>query len=420
MTAGDTEHRVTIDPTLVISGRVTDAETGRPVPAFRLVRGFELSNNRGFVWIEQELVEYRDGRYSLSYTELQDGYAVRIEAPGYKPADSRVFKSGETTPTFDFALTRATADDLLTGVVVRPDGRPAAGAEVALATPEHPLIFENESFRFGRGNGMSFAKAGPDGRFAFDKPPGAYLLAATSDAGYGEARPDEIARSGKIAMKAWGKVRGRARIGRRPAADQTITLMRRNDRPAGPNGVNTFYNIETRTDAQGNFTSDRVIPGALQVARVVITEYGNGMRQHMGCWQEPVDVAPGQAVLTHIGGRGRPVIGRVAVKAPPGVTIDWRRNEPATIQKRQALNLLGEDPHRFDRFAAGLDHDGRFRIDDVPPGSYELERLTVAWRTPHDPRSIRRYLRGLLPPSPMRTLHTPLRSSAPRSIATHS
>ena len=30
------------------------------------------------------------------------------------------------------------------------------------------------------------------------------------------------------------------------------------------------------------------------------------------------------------------------------------------------------DSHQFDRFAAGLDKDGRFRIDDVPPGYYEL------------------------------------------------
>ena len=101
------------------------------------------------------------------------------------------------------------------------------------------------------------------------------------------------------------------------------------------------------------------------------------MSQHMGCWQEPVDVAPGQTVLVHIGARGRPVVGRVVLQAAPGVRpVDWRQNRPATIEKARVFNplqgLLGKDPHQFDRFAAGLDKDGRFRIDDVPPGHYEL------------------------------------------------
>src|SRR5262249_36010182 len=38
------EQVITLDPELVISGRVTDAATGRPVPAFRLIRGVVFAN----------------------------------------------------------------------------------------------------------------------------------------------------------------------------------------------------------------------------------------------------------------------------------------------------------------------------------------------------------------------------------------
>ena len=121
-----------------------------------------------------------------------------------------------------------------------------------------------------------------------------------------------------------------------------------------------------------------MIPGAGEVARVVVTELGNGMPQHMGCWQEPVDVAPGQTVLVHIGGRGRPVVGRVVLQAAPGVRpVDWRQNRPATIEKAAGLQPIagaprqGSPPVRPVR-RRGLDKDGRFRIDDVPPGHYEL------------------------------------------------
>ena len=37
--AADREQIVTLHPELVITGRVSDAETGRPLPKFRLIRG---------------------------------------------------------------------------------------------------------------------------------------------------------------------------------------------------------------------------------------------------------------------------------------------------------------------------------------------------------------------------------------------
>ena len=371
LTPTDAEQVVTLDPELVITGRVTDAATGRPVPTFRLVRGLVFSNNPRVSWMVQDEAEFTGGRYTIKHVEPYAGYAVRVEATGYKPADSRVFTPGEAAQSFDFVLTRAGAADLLTGVVLRPDGQPAAGAEVALATRDHPLVFEMEQVRFSRSNGMSFAKTGPDGRFMFDAPDGPYLLAAMSDDGYAESR----AKSGTLALQAWGKVKGLAFIGRQRAANQTINIGRRGYQP-DLHGVNAFYGLNTRTDAQGRFLFDRVIPGASEVARVVVTDFGNGSQQHMGCWQEPVDVAPGQTVLVHIGVRGRPVVGRVVLPAAPGGHVDWRQNRPATIEKARVRNplqgLFGQDPRQYDRFAASLDKDGWFRVDDVPPGHYEL------------------------------------------------
>jgi beta-lactamase regulating signal transducer with metallopeptidase domain len=379
------EHTITLDPVLVISGRVTDAATGRPVPSFRVVQELVFSNSPRVDWLEQQAAAFSDGQYTIKQSEPYAGYAVRIDADGYKPADSRVFGPGEASLTFDFALTRAAAADLLSGVVLRPDGRPAAGAEVALATPDHPLLFEMEQFRFSRSNGMSFAKTGPDGRFSFGKFDGPFLLAAMSDDGYGEATPEQIADSATISLQAWGKVKGEARIGRQPAAHQIITFAGRNIQPAQPGGVNVFHQIETRTDAQGRFVFDRVTPCAGEVSRVIVTEFGNGSSQHMGCWQEPVDVAPGQTVEVRIGGKGRPVTGRIALKAPPGIHVDWRQNRPATIEKARNRNpLLGffaQDPRQNERYAAAIDKDGAFRVEDVPPGQYEL---TVTIDAPPD------------------------------------
>ncbi|HZW33782.1 MAG TPA: carboxypeptidase-like regulatory domain-containing protein, partial [Isosphaeraceae bacterium] len=73
---------------------------------------------------------------------------------------------------------------------------------------------------------------------------------------------------------------------------------------------------------------------------------------------------------------GRPVVGRIVLHAASGVHLDWRRNRPATIVKARGFNplqgLFGRDPRQNDCFAASLDKDGRFRVEDVPPGHYEL------------------------------------------------
>lgn len=375
LTHSDAEQVVTLDPELVISGHVTDAATKRPIPTFRVMRGLVFSNNPRVLWRAEEAAEFTDGRYTVKHSETYTGYAVRIEAAGYKPAESRVFEANEGATSFDVSLSHAEASDLLTGVVLRPDGRPANGAEVALATFDHPLFFETEHRQFSRRNGMSFAKTDADGRFSFDHPKRPYLLAASSDDGYAEATPKKFANSGRLALEPWGKIKGEARIGRQPATHQVITFYRRDYQPA-PGEVYAFYNVETQTDAEGRFVFDRVIPGASEVARVVVTELGNGSQQHMACWQEPVDVAPGQTVQVRIGGKGRPVVGRVTLQAPPYVRVDWRQNRPATIEKARGFNplqgLFGPDLHQNDRFAANLDKDGRFRVEDVPPGHYEL------------------------------------------------
>jgi hypothetical protein len=50
LTASQREQTVTLHPKLVIRGRVTDAETGRPVPKFRAVRGWKWRSRDDIDW----------------------------------------------------------------------------------------------------------------------------------------------------------------------------------------------------------------------------------------------------------------------------------------------------------------------------------------------------------------------------------
>ena len=97
------EHTIVLHPELVISGRVTDAETGRLLPNSHLVPG-RWSKGRGEIdWSENDRIELMGGQYRVRMGDAGDGASIRIEAPGYKPAVSRAFQPNQGSQTFDFA-----------------------------------------------------------------------------------------------------------------------------------------------------------------------------------------------------------------------------------------------------------------------------------------------------------------------------
>ena len=101
-----------------------------------------------------------------------------------------------------------------------------------------------------------------------------------------------------------------------------------------------------------------MIPGSGIVSRTVVTKLSGGAFQHMSCWPELVEVKPGQTVQVTIGGKGRPVTGRIVLDGTPETPIDWTRNEPVEIGWFAAANI---------------DKDGRFRIEDIPSGRRRLD-----------------------------------------------
>ena len=80
---------------LHVRGRVTDADTGRPITAFTLVPGYTWEKIQN-VWWKNELAKEMSG---LSYDVLLSTEAglgvIRIEAEDYVPAISRGLKDDE-------------------------------------------------------------------------------------------------------------------------------------------------------------------------------------------------------------------------------------------------------------------------------------------------------------------------------------
>ncbi len=179
---------------------------------------------------------------------------------------------------------------------------------------------------------------GPDGRFAFPPRSDKFLLIAVSDAGYADASSEEFAKSGKLVLQAWGQIEGGVRIGARIGANEQVVFH-----PIRPEGQVGIGDYELRLhDADRRARPLPFRPGGPWPG-----DRGAGRRQgvprgpsrSMPGWQERVEIKPGETAQVTIGGKGRPVIGRVVLDGTPESPVDWTRERVGDA--RRATRELG-------------------------------------------------------------------------------
>ena len=81
LTASEREHTVVLYPELVISGRVTDAETGHLLPQCRLVPGRWSKGRDKMDWSENDSVELMSGQYRVRIADVGDGARSESRPP---------------------------------------------------------------------------------------------------------------------------------------------------------------------------------------------------------------------------------------------------------------------------------------------------------------------------------------------------
>ena len=241
LTASDQEHVVTLDPELVISGNVTDAVTGKAVPRFCVIPG---QGTQGLTWWRMGAVEYTGGRYSMHFNMPMKETYIRVEAPGFEPAESRGFRSDEAAMIQDFRLKPAAG---VSGIVLLPDGKPAARVQVCLGTQENRAFVRGGLVQ--QNSTDERTTTGPDGRITLPKHDGPFLIVVAADAGFADATSDEFAKTEKIVLQPWGRIKGQVRIGRKPAAYQSIVYIP--DLPSRPRRC--LQNAELRLSLHGRF-----------------------------------------------------------------------------------------------------------------------------------------------------------------------
>ncbi len=256
-----------------------------------------------------------------------------------------------------------------------PDGKPAAAVQVELGTQENRAWVRGGVFE--RNSNAERMTTGPDGRLTVPRRAEPFLIVVVADAGFADAKSDEFKRTGRIVLQPWGRIEGEVRIGRQPAAYQSVVYLPPSSEFRGDVTFLGSYDYDFTTDSQGRFAIDRVIPGKGTIARVLATPSTNAWIGRV-----PVEVKPGQTTQVRLGGRGRTVTGRVVLDGTPPEPVDWRTNDPAVLELPGAERPKATAPGPT--YASRFDADGRFHIEDVAPGTYELK---ISVNLPSDKRT---------------------------------
>ncbi|HWD90929.1 MAG TPA: sigma-70 family RNA polymerase sigma factor [Verrucomicrobiae bacterium] len=274
--ADGTEHVITLQPGLTISGTVRDAVTGEPMPQFRLITGWPVWDpmrhvtNAHWSSIDRFWMSFGGGKFQHTYEEMvlngtpNPGFVFKFEAKGYAPFVTRSVQASEKNVQFDVLLTPA-PDKTVT--VVGPNGEPAAGVEIGLVTPGAGLQLVPGGFAPDNAAGGSVVKTDGQGQFQLPPDPALASVVAAAPEGFAEATVAELANQPVLHLQPWGVLRGICVSNGQPASDRAL-LFEYGGKQRGDISCD-FRAFQIKTGSKGEFVFPQVPPGNHELVLLV-------------------------------------------------------------------------------------------------------------------------------------------------------
>ncbi|MCW5557577.1 MAG: sigma-70 family RNA polymerase sigma factor [Verrucomicrobiae bacterium] len=402
LSADGEEHVVTLQPALVLQGRVTDAGTGLSVPKFRLVLGgasriaFNQHPRVQFAPFDRFSMDFTGGTYRHSVEEeviagtSDPRCVVKFEAAGYLPYLSRPLRYDEGVVTLDVPLEKASEIEV---TVMDPAGRAAPGADVGLVFPDAGLALGAGRITLHPFKSTGALKqADANGRLRLMNDPQVTRLIVAHPTGFLETSFAALEADGFARLQPWGRIEGEFLGTPGSLAGKTVRVSPW-QRLSGERDLQ--YDLTALTDDSGRFLFPRVPPGHLRVGHWIVSDQGGTLTAGQSA---EATVAPGETARVTLGG-GYRVTGRLRLPAgftaPPGAK--WMaflhtplpdptaeiRNDPAAVQQWLQTPEMQELVRRVKQLPVALESDGTFAADSVGEGDY---RLSIALTPPLKPQ----------------------------------
>jgi hypothetical protein len=391
----------------LLVGEVVDDETGEPIKEFLALPGVSRLKFFGYRWQWQphQIHAFEDGQLEWppngkrGYSQEQ---ALRIEAEGYLPFVTPTIKQPReaenssrveeqppeampplvVTPGEPASITvRLKRDPGMHGRVVDANRQPLADATVAIGMGNFrnlhirdgelllwPPPKQDEPLR-NRWERPRFAKSDADGRFSLPSEIQRARVIAVHTYGIRAGSYEDFARNEVIELQAWGRIEGQAVWNGTPAVGVRVRLFA------------SHHLDETITDEDGRFVFEKIPPGEVGIGRDSVPPGDwNGIPTNP---KGRVDVPPGGVAKCVLGGRGRPVVGKVMgfdnwrnVKVSVHLDLSWpspsfRTEDDPTLPAFHSY-ISSTYYHHYDKPQFGIESDGSFRLNDVPAERYAI------------------------------------------------
>lgn len=308
----DEEFVFTPPKMLVISGKVTDAKTQKPIDKFRVVPGTRDNPDfqPGIRWDSSDAFDAQKGAYTFEQNRTSPAHLIRIEAEGYKVASSREIKSNEGKVEVNFALEPA---EKITVQLQDSDGAPAVAAEVVIGVASNQISIKNGDI----GESQTYAhrlKSDADGRFTIASRDEPFQIVVMHESGFAHLESTETPVPEILTLTPWARAVGTYRIGNKPAANIRLNLSG-NGLWANWPGPNIFSQNSAKTDANGHFEFPRVFPGRSRIGRQIDFMMNDGATVVASAVRPSAEFVAGETTTINLGGTGRPVTGRLVPPA---------------------------------------------------------------------------------------------------------
>jgi RNA polymerase sigma factor (sigma-70 family) len=367
------ENVITLRHIGKIEGQVLDAATEQPVTKFRVGIG-PYPGADTFYADYPGMKDYADanGRFSLEVSEEETG-AVKVEADDYA---AQVERLPEAQNGVVQVVLRMKPSAALRGMLVTPDGAPAAGGTVAISNGRPNEMPTLGNARLGDTyRQCKVVTTDAAGEFVLPSPPEVGTLVAAQEMGFGIASIQQVRDSGRLALQAFGRIEGTYTRGGQPIAGQEFALRDTDVSFA-------WSQYKATTDENGRFIFEQVPPGECRIIRLV-KESDNGWAHRYGA---DVKVSPGKTAQVALGDSGATLTGRIRYESPSAEgeklslraflrTVPPPLPEGMSAEERRAYYETpeGKEISRQDKtFVVNIADDGSWNVDSIPPGTYAL------------------------------------------------
>ncbi|HVS71299.1 MAG TPA: hypothetical protein VHQ47_08600 [Phycisphaerae bacterium] len=361
------ENTVTLLPRALITARVIDADTKKPVPHFHVTEGIVWKTAQPPTWqdesgddFDKSLDRPEPGKFQYKPSSAYAGIALKVSADGYLPAIIPPFLVDGTPHDFVVSLKHGQG---VSGKALDADGKPLAHLIVYRSTSAHEIT--DGRLNDWEKSYLPHATTAADGSFSFPAQDEPFDLLVLDDTGFGVVTRKDI-KPGEpvtITVQRWGKVEGDVLLGDTHAPEGTQIALR--DDPQQNPDLSFLFNLfarTVRTDKTGHFVMDRLLPGEHRLVRFIPGPHARTLDTDATL----IQIVSDKTSYARIGGQGVAVTGQVDLTPLHGASFI---GSVSITAKSNAKNPLSDN--------AFLTPDGSFRIDNVPAGTYTLFALCV-------------------------------------------